>query len=249
MTAPETSKAKRSALVTGASRGIGRAIAVQLASQGFDIAVNYRGNREAAEETLRAIRENGGDGWLAPFDIADREATRAALEQDMAAHGVYWGVVLNAGVAADAPLPALNGEDWDRVLRTNLDGFYNALHPLVMPMIRQKRGGRIVVMSSLSGLAGNRGQTNYAASKGGLIAAAKSLARELAKRQITVNSVAPGLIESDMTADLPAEEMIKGIPMRRLGKPEEVAGLVGYLFSESAGYITGEVISINGGLL
>ena len=236
-------------LVTGASRGIGKAIAVQLARQGFAVAVNYRSNREQAEQTRAEIQEAGGHAYPLPFDIGDRAQVKAALEQDMAEHGVYWGVVLNAGINADAPLPALSGDDWDRVVHTNLDGFYNVLNPLVMPMIRQKRGGRIVTMSSVSGIAGNRGQTNYAASKGGIIAATKSLARELAKRQITVNSVAPGLIETDMTAELPREEVLRGIPMRRMGKPEEVAGLVGYLFSETAGYITGEVISVNGGLL
>lgn len=241
-------QATRTVLVTGASRGIGRAIAIQLARQGFRIAINYRGNQTAAAATLAAIEADGGQGYLLPFDVANREQTQVAIDTDIEANGVYWGVVLNAGVNADAPLPSISGEDWDRVIATNLGGFYNVLHPLIMPMIRQKCGGRIVTMSSLAGIAGNRGQTNYAASKGGLIAATRSLAKELAKRQITVNSVAPGLIETDMTEEVP-EEIIKAIPMRRFGKPEEVAGLVGYLFSETAGYITGEVISVNGGLL
>ncbi len=241
-------KATRTVLVTGASRGIGRAIAIQLAKQGFRIAINYRGNQPAAAATLATIEAEGGQGYLLPFDVSLRDQAKSVIEQDIETNGVYWGVVLNAGVTADAPLPSISGEDWDRVITTNLGGFYNVLHPLIMPMIRQKWGGRIVTMSSLAGIAGNRGQTNYAASKGGLIAATRSLAKELAKRQITVNSVAPGLIETDMTEEVP-EEIIKAIPMRRFGKPEEVAGLVGYLFSETAGYITGEVISVNGGLL
>jgi len=241
--------AKRSVLVTGASRGIGRAIVEVLAEQGFEVVINYRSNEAAAREVLTGIEARGGKGRLLAFDVADREAVRAAIESDTAEHGVYWGVVLNAGITADAPLPAMSGEAWDRVIETNLGGFYNVLNPLIMPMIRQKRGGRIVTLSSVAGIAGNRGQANYAASKGGIIAATRSLARELAKRQITVNSVAPGLIATDMTADLPSDAVVKAIPMRRMGRPEEVAGLVGYLFSETAGYITGEVISVNGGLV
>jgi len=238
----------RSVLVTGASRGIGKAIALQLAEQGFKVAINYRSNEAAAMETAAAIVAAGGSAYLLQFDISDRQACLTALESDMESNGVYWGVVLNAGITADAPLPGMSGEDWDRVIHTNLDGFYNVLHPLVMPMIRKKRGGRIVTMSSVSGIVGNRGQTNYAASKAGLIAATRSLAREVAKRQICVNSVAPGLIETDMTADLPTNLVLKEIPMRRMGKPEEVAGLVGYLFSPTAGYITGQVFSVNGGI-
>ena len=243
------SNTTRSVLVTGASRGIGRAIALELAGMGYEVVVNYRGNHEAAQAVLDAISETSGSARLLQFDISDREQVAQALATDMEEHGVYWGVVLNAGIAADAPLPAMKGEDWDRVLRTNLDGFYNVMHPLVMPMIRKRRGGRIVTMTSVAGIAGNRGQANYAASKGGLIAATKSLARELAKRSIAVNSVAPGLIETDMTSDLPSEEIVKAIPMRRMGKPEEVAALVGFLFTKPAEYITGQVISINGGLV
>lgn len=245
MTASEPA---RIVLVTGASRGIGRSIALELAAKGFTVALNYRSNEGAAKVCLNSIREAGGAAYLLPFDVSDRAQTQAALEQDLEEHDVYWGVVLNAGITADAPLPALSGKAWDEVIATNLGGFYNVLNPLVMPMIRKKRGGRIVTMSSLAGLAGNRGQTNYAASKGGLIAASRSLARELAKRQITVNSVAPGLIRTDMTVDVP-EEALKMIPMRRFGKVEEVSGLVGFLFSESAAYITGQVISVNGGML
>jgi 3-oxoacyl-[acyl-carrier protein] reductase len=166
----------------------------------------------------------------------------------MEENGVYWGVVLNAGVTDDGPLAGMSPEAWDKVIHTNLDAFFNVLKPVMMPMVRAKQGGRIVTVTSVAGIAGNRGQTNYAASKGGLIAATKSLARELAKRKITVNSVAPGLIDTDMSADAPQDELIKAIPMRRLGKPEEVAGCVGYLFSDSAAYLTGEVIAIHGGL-
>lgn len=239
---------KRRVLVTGASRGIGRAIALELARAGFDLTLNYRRDHSAAESCAVAIRELGVDARLLAFDIADRNATRAALEGELAVHGGYWGVVCNAGVVADAPFPALSGDAWDSVLRTNLDGLYNVLHPLVMPMLQLRDGGRIVTLSSISGVAGNRGQVNYAASKAGIIGATKSLALELAKRKVTVNCVAPGLIETDMTSSIPVDEVLDRIPMRRFGKPEEVAGAVGFLFSESAAYITGQVLSINGGM-
>ncbi len=236
-------------LISGASRGIGRAIAVALAAQGHEVGINYLNNHTAAQETLATIHAAGGSGYLLPFDVADREAAKAALTQDMKNGGAYWGVVCNAGVTADGLFPMLSGDKWDRVLRTNLDAFYNLLHPVVMPMVQARRGGRIVTLSSVSGLVGNGGQTNYSAAKAGLIGATKSLAQELARRNITVNSVAPGFIESDMVAHLPKEELLQRIPMRRLGTPEEVAGLVAYLFSASAAYITGQVISVNGGLI
>jgi 3-oxoacyl-[acyl-carrier protein] reductase len=238
----------RRVLVTGASRGIGRAIALALARAGFAIAVNYRERRDAAEETLARIQEAGGDATPLAFDVADRAACKEALEADLAAHGSYYGVVCNAGVHADAPFPGLSDQAWDRVVRTNLDGFYNVLRPLVMPMVRARSGGRIVTITSTSGVMGNRGQVNYSASKAGVICATRSLALELAKRNITVNSVAPGLIETDMTEGLPVDEMAKLIPMRRLGTPEEVAAVVAFLFSDEAAYVTGQVISVNGGL-
>ena len=236
-------------LVSGGSRGIGRAIAVALSAQGYEVAINYLRNHEAATETLGTIEAAGGSAYLLPFDVAEREAAKTAITQDMDMRGPYWGIISNAGIAADAPFPLLSGTEWDRVIHTNLDAFYNLLQPVVLPMVQARQGGRIVTLSSVSGLVGNRGQTNYAASKAGIIGATKALAQELAKRQITVNSVAPGLIATDMIAALPQDELRRMIPMQRLGKPEEVAALVAFLLSEAAAYITGQVISINGGMV
>lgn len=238
----------RRVLVTGASRGIGRAIAVALAREGYALSLNYHANHDAAEETRAAITVAGGVARLLRFDVASRDESEQTLTEDLGAHGTYYGVVCNAGLTADAPFPGLSGEAWDRVLRTNLDGFYNVLRPLVMPMVRARQGGRIVTVSSVSGLMGNRGQVNYSAAKAGLIGATKALARELAKRDITVNSVAPGLIETAMLQGRPLKEIIDIIPMRRLGRPEDVAATVAFLFSAGAGYITGQVISVNGGM-
>ena len=235
-------------LITGASRGIGRAIAVQLAADDFCIVVNYRERRDEAEKTAAMIRDGGGRAALLPFDVADREAARVAIESDIAANGSYFGAVCNAGIHADSAFPGMTGDSWDRVLQTNLGGFYNVLHPLLMPMIRAHEGGRIITIASVSGLMGNRGQVNYSASKSGLIGATRSLSLELAKRRITVNSVAPGLIETEMLEGLPRDEITRLIPMQRLGQPEEVASLVGFLFSDQASYITGQAISVNGGL-
>jgi 3-oxoacyl-[acyl-carrier protein] reductase len=239
----------RNVLVTGASRGIGRAIATALARQGFDLVLNYRADHEAAEESRALVETEGARARLLPFDVSERAAAAAALEDDMKAHGPYWGVVCNAGLHSDAPFPTLKAEAWDRVISVNLDGFYNVLKPVVMPMVRAHQGGRIVTLSSLSGVAGNRGQVNYSAAKAGLIGATKALAQELAKREITVNSVAPGLIDTEMIEGAPIEEILKRIPMRRLGKPEEIAAVVSFLFSEGAAYMTGQVLQVNGGML
>lgn len=239
---------KRDVLVTGASRGIGRQIAISLAQSGFGIVVHFKTRADSANDVAQAVRNAGATARLLQFDIADRTAVADALEADMAEHGAYYGVVCNAGVNSDSAFPAMEADTWDLVIRTNLDGFYNVLHPVVMPMVRRKQGGRIVVLSSVAGLMGNRGQVNYSAAKGGLIAAAKALAIELAKRRITVNCVAPGLIETDMTSDLDPERLLSMIPARRFGRPEEVASLVRYLFSPEAEYITRQVISVNGGM-
>ena len=201
-----------------------------------------------AESTLSQIRDAGGHGRLLIFDLTDREQCRNRLEQDMDEHGAYYGVVCNAGITSDAAFPSMTGENWDAVIKTNLNGFYNVLHPVVMPMVRRRQSGRIITISSVSGLIGNRGQVNYSASKAGIIGATKALALELAKRKITVNCVAPGFIDTEMTNGTPIEEIIKMIPARRAGMPEEVASLVNYLMSEESSYITRQVISVNGGL-
>lgn len=240
---------KRRVLVTGASGGIGGAVARQLASDGFELTLHYRRGQKAAEKLKTSINKRGGHAQLICFDVTDRKETRHHLEQAIREHGAFWGVVCLTGVIADGPFPAMLGEDWDRVIRTNLDSFYNVLSPLIMPMIHLKKGGRIVTISSLSGIAGNRGQVNYSAAEAGVIGATKALSKELAKRQITVNSVAPGLIETEMVTDDVRNYILHAIPMQRLGKPEEVAATVAFLFSEGAGYITSQVISVNGGIL
>jgi 3-oxoacyl-[acyl-carrier protein] reductase len=236
----------RTILVTGASKGIGQAIALRLARDGFDIVVHYGADRDGAERTLADI---DGKGRLLGFDIADRAACLAAIEDDIGAHGPYYGAVLNAGIARDNAFPAIPGDEWDAVLRTNLDGFYNVLQPLIMPMIQARKGGRIVTLSSVSGMVGNRGQTNYSAAKAGIIGATKALAIELAKRRITVNCVAPGLIETAMIADVPREAVVKTIPMQRVGQPEEVAAAVSFLCSDDAAYVTRQVLAVNGGMV
>ncbi len=239
---------KKRVLVTGASKGIGRAVAQRLGRDGFAVGVHYHTDRAGAEETARDIAAAGGEAFLLGFDISDRAAARTALEGEMAENGPFWGVVLNAGISRDATFPAMEDADWDGVLSTNLDGFYNVLRPTVMPMVSARKGGRIVTLSSVSGLIGNRGQVNYSAAKAGIIGATKALALELAKRAITVNCVAPGIIETRMIADLPLDEVVKMVPMRRLGRPEDVAGAVAFLCSEDAAYVTRQVISVNGGL-
>lgn len=233
----------RRVLVTGSSRGIGRAIALRLAQQGFAVTIHCRRSREQADALAREI-----NAAVLEFDVRDRDTARQVLDGDVRTQGAYYGVVLNAGMARDNAFPALADDDWDEVLDTSLGGFYNVLKPLVMPMVRAKQGGRIVVLSSVSGVVGNRGQVNYSAAKAGLIGAAKALAVELASREITVNCVAPGPIATDMLEDAPLEEMLKLIPMQRVGTPEEVAAVVAFLMSDEAAYITRQVIGVNGGL-
>ena len=236
-------------LVTGSSRGIGRAIALRLARSGYDLVLHCRSRRDEAEAVKAEIEALGRNARVLQFDVSDRAACREQLEADVETHGAYYGVVCNAGLTRDGAFPALTDEDWDSVLRTNLDGFYNVLHPLSMPMIRRRKPGRIVCITSVSGLVGNRGQVNYSASKAGVIGAAKALAIELAKRRITVNCVAPGLIDTEILDELvPVEEILKMIPAQRMGTPEEVAGAVNFLMSEEAGYITRQVLAVNGGL-
>ena len=233
-------------LVTGASRGIGKETALYLASNGYNIVLHCSNDVKRLDGLKRDIEAKSVQARAITFDIRNRAQVEQILINDIEINGMYYGVVLNAGIAKDNPFPAMEEDEWDDVLRTNLDGFYNVLKPLIMPFIQQKKG-RIVVMSSISGQCGNRGQVNYSASKAGLIGAAKALSQEVAKRKITVNCIAPGIIETDMTEDLP-EEAVKQIPMRRMGQAKEVASLVNYLMSEDAGYITGQVIGVNGGL-
>ena len=238
---------KGRALVTGGSRGIGAAVVRRLAQDGFGVILNYRSNESAARTVQEQAMAQGGDVVLSAFDVGDREATHRAIAELLEDPRPISVVVNNAGITADAAFPAMTGEQWDSVVQTTLSGFYNVTQPLIMPMVRRKFG-RIINMSSISGMNGNRGQANYAAAKAGIIGATKSLALELAKRRITVNAIAPGLIDTDMVASIP-KEMVQGIiPMRRLGMPEEVAALVSFLASDEAGYITGQVIRIDGGL-
>lgn len=239
----------RRVLVTGSSRGIGKAIALQLAGAGFDVTVHARSKKAEAEQVATEIKALGRRSHVLLFDVTEREQVRQLLEQDIAEHGAFYAVVLNAGLTHDAAFPALTDNDWDEVISTSLDGFYNVLKPLVMPMIRLKQGGRIVTMSSVSGVMGNRGQVNYSAAKAGLIGATKALALELAKRKITVNCVAPGLIETEMVSDEVQEHALKMIPMQRMGQVDEVAKVVKFLCSDDASYITRQVISVNGGLI
>jgi 3-oxoacyl-[acyl-carrier protein] reductase len=236
-------------LVTGSSRGIGKAIALRLARDGYDIVVHCHSKRDEADAVAREIVAMGRNARVLQFDIGARDATAAILAADVEAHGCYYGVVCNAGIARDNAFPAMSGEDWDIVLKTNLDGFYNVLNPLIMPMVQRRKPGRIVTLASVSGLVGNRGQVNYSAAKAGIIGATKALALELAKRAITVNCVAPGLIETDMINDVPMEEALKLVPARRVGKPSEVAHAVSFLISADAGYVTRQVISVNGGMV
>jgi len=237
----------RRVLVTGASKGIGRAIAIQLAADGFAVNIHYNSDRTGAEETVRLITTSGSTAEkILQFNVSDRTECQKVLEQDITDCGAFYGIVSCAGIVRDNAFPAMPGEDWDDVIHTNLDGFYNVIHPCVMPMVQARQGGRIVALSSVSGVTGNRGQVNYSAAKAGLIGASKALAVELAKRNITVNCVAPGLIDTGMVTDEVFQEAIKMIPAQRMGTPAEVAGLISYLCSDAAAYVTRQVISING---
>ena len=238
-------------LITGSSRGIGRATALRLARDGYDVWLHHSGQSDstaAIDAVADEVRALGRVVDVLAFDIADRDACAQALRAQLEARGAPYGVVLNAGIVSDHVFPALSGENWDRVLRTNLDGFYNVLHPLVMPMIRAASSRRIVTLASVAAQMGTRGQVNYSASKAGIIGATRSLALELASRKITVNCVAPGLIATDMTRELPIDEMTKMIPAGRMGEADEVAATIAFLLSADAAYITRQVIGVNGGL-
>jgi len=235
-------------LVTGASRGIGRAIALEAAKAGYFILAHYNKGKEAAQALENEIKQNGGQIELIQFDVSERNECREKLEKWTEANGALWGVICNAGICADNAFPAMSGEEWDKVLRTDLDSFYNVLQPLIMPLCRKKQG-RIITVSSASGIMGNRGQVNYSAAKAGIIGATKALALELASRSITVNCIAPGLIETDMLSDVPMDKALPMVPMGRAGKPEEVSALAVFLLSDAASYITRQVISVNGGMV
>jgi 3-oxoacyl-[acyl-carrier protein] reductase len=239
----------KTVLITGSSRGIGRAIALRLARDGYDIVVHCRSRRDEADAVAAQARDAGRGARVLQFDVADRAAAQQTLLADVEAHGCYYGVVCNAGIVRDNAFPAMSAEEWDSVIHTNLDAFYNVLNPLTLPLVQRRKPGRIVTLASVSGLMGNRGQVNYSAAKAGIIGATKALAVELAKRNITVNCVAPGLIDTEMVDPQVLEEALKLIPVRRMGKPEEVAAAVSFLMSEDASYITRQVISVNGGMI
>lgn len=239
----------RKVLITGASKGIGKATAIMLAKEKFQITIHYRSDINGAKDTVEQITKNGGQADLINFDITDREQCKETITNYIEKSGPFYGIVNNAGICKDVVFPAMEDNDWDSVVHTNLDSFYNVLRPCIMPMIQTREGGRIITLSSVSGMIGNRGQVNYSAAKAGIIGATKALAIEMAKRKITVNCVAPGLIDTSMIEDAELEEILKHIPARRVGKTEEVAGLICYLMSDLAAYITRQVIGINGGII
>lgn len=238
-------------LVTGAGTGLGKAIAIELCKNDFEVVLHYRSSKSGIEDALSRINELGKKATSICFDITDRAQCKQILEQDIEQNGSYYGIVCNAGITKDAAFPMMTDDDWDSVVKTNIDGFYNVVKPCIMPMIAAHEGGRIIAISSVSGIMGNRGQVNYSASKAALIGAVKALALEVAKRNITVNAVAPGLIDTQMTEldETVKKEILKMIPLKRMGKPQDVADTVAFLMSDKANYITRQVISVNGGLL
>ena len=238
----------KSVLITGSSRGIGKSIANELARQGYAVIVHGSSDSAQLKQTEQRLHKQGATVRRLAFDVNDRELVRAELQRDVSENEMYYGVVINAGIIRDNAFPFMSNQDWDSVLATNLNGFYNVLKPLIEPLLLAKRGGRIIVMTSVSGIHGNRGQVNYSAAKAGLIGAAKALGLELARRQITVNCVAPGLIETDMTREVDVQRILPFIPMRRIGQPADVCGVVSFLMSEQAAYITRQTIAVDGGL-
>jgi len=239
---------EKKVLITGASRGIGRAIVLAVSNAGYSVTAHYNKGKEQAESLQKEIHDRGGIIELIKFDVSNRNECQEKLEKWQKENGAFWGVICNAGISADDSFPGMSGEKWDSVLRTDLDSFYNILHPLIMPICRKKQG-RIITISSISGITGNRGQVNYSAAKAGIIGATKALAVELASRSITVNCIAPGIIETDMIREAPLDKILPSIPMARIGKPEEVSSLAVFLLSEEASYITRQVISVNGGMI